>query len=167
MSVCVSFQSCGGKVEVVCLRSILRPVSRQLRSCGSPAPPSAESARMAECGEPRHLDLFITIILNCSYYLGLTILTIMCLIGIYFVFTHCCWKPYSKRYLNKTHFFVCCITIFSFRRQKRFLGISSRPSFVATIQFAFYNNLSTFQEIVVNRPGITLLIIYNRWLMFL
>ena len=69
--------------------------------------------------------------------------------------------------VNKTHFFVYCITIFSSRRQKRFLGISSRPSFVATIQFAFYNNLSTFQEIVVNRPGITLLIIYNRWWMFL
>ena len=40
-------------------------------------------------------------------------------------------------------------------RQKKFPGIRSRPAFVATIRFAFSNNLSTFQEIVDNRPGLT------------
>ena len=43
------------------------------------------------------------------------------------------------------------------------MGISSQPSFVATIQFAFANNLNTFQEIVTNRPGISINILKPYW----
>lgn len=51
---------------------------------------------MIEC-EPQQMDIFIEIILNISFYLGFIILTIMCLVGIYFFFEQCCLKPWRKR----------------------------------------------------------------------
>ena len=52
---------------------------------------------MGDC-ETEQFDLFITIILNTSFYLGVTILIVMVTIGLYFFIFHCFWKPYSKRY---------------------------------------------------------------------
>lgn len=52
---------------------------------------------MGDC-ETEQFDLFITIILNASFYLGVTILIVMVAVGLYFCICHCFWKPYSKRY---------------------------------------------------------------------
>ena len=52
--------------------------------------------QMGDC-ETEQFDLFITIILNTSFYLGVTILIVMVTIGLYFFIFHCFWKPYSKR----------------------------------------------------------------------
>ena len=57
----------------------------------------ANEKQMGDC-ETEQFDLFITIILNTSFYLGVIILIVMITIGLYFFIFHCFWKPYSKRY---------------------------------------------------------------------
>jgi len=81
----------------------------------------------ADCNE-KQFDFFTTLVLDFSLYLGFTLLTIMIAVGIYFFLKYCCCKRCRKRHA--------------------FSGIRSQPSFVATIQFAFSSNLTTFTEIV-------------------
>ena len=57
----------------------------------------ANEQQMGDC-ETEQFDLFITIILNASFYLGVTILIVMVTVGLYFCIFHCFWKPYSKRW---------------------------------------------------------------------
>ena len=102
----------------------------------------------ADCDE-KQFDFFTTLVLDFSLYLGFTLLTIMIGVGLYFFLKYCCCKRCRKRWVgsrqDQTRLIRREILIFSCRHA--FSGIRSQPSFVATIQFAFSSNLTTFTEI--------------------
>ena len=102
----------------------------------------------ADCDE-KQFDFFTTLVLDFSLYLGFTLLTIMIAVGLYFFLKYCCCKRCRKRWVRPRQDQSCLIRrvilIFSYRHA--FSGIRSQPSFVATIQFAFSSNLTTFTEI--------------------
>ena len=103
----------------------------------------------ADCNE-KQFDFFTTLVLDFSLYLGFTLLTIMIAVGIYFFLKYCCCKRCRKRWVTRSRqdqpsLIRRVILIFSYRHA--FSGIRSQPSFVATIQFAFSSNLTTFTEI--------------------
>ena len=92
----------------------------------------------------KQFDFFTSLILDFSLYLGLTLLAIMVTLGLYFFIKYCCCKRCRKRWVLLS--FIRAV-ILMFRARHSFSGIRSQPSFVATIQFAFSNNLTTFTEI--------------------
>merc|ERR1719270_2302254 len=72
----------------------------------------------------------VLFILNFCFYLGLTILTIMISLGVYYTCKYCCCNSCRKR------------------RQRRFLGIRSHPSFVKAISVAFETSAASLEGLI-------------------
>ena len=100
------------------------------------------------------MRMYVKVILDCSFYLGVTILIIMVSMGIFFTCKHCICYTCRRKY-NTVWIYRCwkCVECFARWSALQFPGISSQPDFVAAIKMSFISSTSGLVGVISSVEG--------------